>query len=81
MADQRNPRRLRDPGGGPAMAPSFIPLIDLAPGNIVIPNQCTLTVTGTPSAAGSGRDAVRSRHGTGDTSRWGDPPGRATCFT
>jgi len=30
-------------------APGFIPLIALAPDNIVIPNQCTLTVTGTPS--------------------------------
>ena len=30
-------------------APGFIPLVDLVAGNIVIPNQCTLTVTGTPS--------------------------------
>jgi hypothetical protein len=30
-------------------APGFIPLITLAPDNIVIPNQCTLTVTGAPS--------------------------------
>jgi hypothetical protein len=30
-------------------APGFLPLIDLAPGNIVIPNQSQLTVTGTPS--------------------------------
>lgn len=30
-------------------APGFIPLVDLVQGNIVIPNQCTLTVTGTPS--------------------------------
>jgi hypothetical protein len=29
-------------------APGFIPLIALAPGNIVIPNQSTLAVTGTP---------------------------------
>jgi hypothetical protein len=28
------------------LAPTFVPLIDLAPGNIVIPNQCTLTVSG-----------------------------------
>lgn len=31
------------------LAPGFLPLITLAPDNIVIPNQCTLTVTGTPS--------------------------------
>ena len=30
------------------IAPGFIPLIDLAPGNIVIPNQSTLAITGTP---------------------------------
>jgi hypothetical protein len=30
------------------LAPSFIPLIDLAPGNMVIPNQSSLAVTGTP---------------------------------
>lgn len=30
-------------------APGFIPLIELAPDNIVIPNQSQLTVTGTPS--------------------------------
>jgi len=30
-------------------APGFIPLITLAPDNIVIPNQSQLTVTGTPS--------------------------------
>lgn len=30
-------------------APGFIPLIVLSQDNIVIPNQCTLTVTGTPS--------------------------------
>lgn len=29
-------------------APSFIPLIELAPGNIIIANQCTLAITGTP---------------------------------
>jgi hypothetical protein len=32
-----------------ALAPLFIPLMTLAPGNIVIPNQSQLTVTGTPS--------------------------------
>lgn len=30
-------------------APSFIPLIDLDKGDIIIPSQCTLTVTGVPS--------------------------------
>lgn len=29
-------------------APSFLPLIDLAPGNIIIANQSMLAVTGTP---------------------------------
>jgi len=31
------------------LAPGFIPLITLAPDNIVIPNQSQLTVTGAPS--------------------------------
>jgi hypothetical protein len=30
------------------LAPSFLPLIDLAPGTIVIPNQSSLAVTGSP---------------------------------
>jgi hypothetical protein len=30
------------------LAPAFLPLIDLAPGNIVIPNQSSLAITGTP---------------------------------
>ena len=33
--------------GGP-MPPVFLPLCDLAPGNIFIPNQSNLTVTGVP---------------------------------
>lgn len=33
--------------GGP-MPPVFLPLLDLAPGNILIPNQSTLTVSGVP---------------------------------
>ena len=45
---QRNPRRLSDPGRADLIAPSFIPLIDLVAGNIIIPNQCTLAFTGTP---------------------------------
>ena len=31
------------------IAPLFIPLVDLVAGNIIIPKQCTLTVTGTPT--------------------------------
>ena len=30
------------------IAPGFIPLIELAPGNILIPNQSTLAITGAP---------------------------------
>jgi hypothetical protein len=33
---------------GDLLAPSFLPLLDLAPGNILIPNQSQLAVTGTP---------------------------------
>jgi hypothetical protein len=33
--------------GGP-VAPVFLPLLDLAPGNILIPNQSNLTISGVP---------------------------------
>jgi hypothetical protein len=33
---------------GDLLAPGFIPLLELAPGNILIPNQSHLTITGTP---------------------------------
>ena len=62
-------------------APAFIPLVDLAPDNIIIPNQCTLAVTGTPLPYGGGRDAVRPWDGAGDARARSHPPGgrRVQC--
>ena len=44
----RNPCRVV-PLEADLLAPSFLPLTELAAGCIILPSQCTLTLTGTPS--------------------------------